>query len=169
MHDLDKKANEKATAAAAAVGDAVVAAAAAATAAAENVANKKGAIPHQQIVPRKPDPKGCELKTLADGISGRMLRCEIIEGKEACGYAPTEFEDVYQKHAALTLRLTKPYQNSGRVVVGDAHFSSVTNAVAHRKVGLHVLMNVKGNTGGFCKKELMEALEGKPVATCREG
>ena len=30
---------------------------------------------------------------------------------------------------------------------------------------MYVLMNVMGNTGGFCKKELMAALEGKPVTT----
>ena len=46
MHDLDKKANEKAAAAAAAVGDAAVAAAAAAATAAANVTDKQGAIPH---------------------------------------------------------------------------------------------------------------------------
>lgn len=40
-------------------------------------------MPHSSFVPRKPEPIGCEIKSLADGESGVLLFLEIEEGKDA--------------------------------------------------------------------------------------
>ena len=38
-------------------------------------------MPHLSFIKRKPEPLGCELKTIADGLSGVMLGLELQEGK----------------------------------------------------------------------------------------
>lgn len=109
-----------------------------------------------------PSP-GVELKDISDGITGRMLRVIIQEGKHR--NATLEFEDKYQHTTACCMRLAKPWFGSGRVIAGDSWFASVQSAVAHQDHGLHAILLVKTATAGFPKKELNEMMEGKPVGT----
>ena len=109
-----------------------------------------------------PSP-GVELKDISDGITGRMLRVIIQEGKHR--NATLEFEDKYQHTTACCMRLAKPWFGSGRVIAGDSWFASVQSAVAHQDHGLHAILLVKTATAGFPKKELNEMMEGKAVGT----
>ena len=42
---------------------------------------KHGYLPHESWVPRKPEPRGCEIKTLVDARTYVMLAGEAEEGK----------------------------------------------------------------------------------------
>ena len=68
-------------------------------------------IPFSSFIPRKPKPKGCELKTVCDAESGVLLRVEIAldfkrQRKEPLRTPP--FADEFGLTAAQCLRLTEP-------------------------------------------------------------
>ena len=90
-------------------------------------------IPHLAKINRKPKGVGTEMKCLADGIVGIMLQLEICEGKEA------EAQKMWSHlpaGTAQTLRLSDPWHGSGRIIVADSAFSSVTTTIECRKKGL---------------------------------
>ena len=62
-----------------------------------------GGIPHISFIKRKPEPLGCELKTVCDASTGLMLQVELQEGKERM--ARKRYVDEYQATTATTLRL----------------------------------------------------------------
>ena len=106
---------------------------------------------------------GAELKTVADALTGRMLRCEVAEGKHV--HDKWEFEDVYQHTAATCMRLAQPWFSSGRIFCGDSWFGSVQSAIAHAKSGVHFIGLVKTAHSGFPKKQLLSKLKDKPIGT----
>jgi hypothetical protein len=106
---------------------------------------------------------GAELKTVADALTGRMLRCEVAEGKHV--HDKWEFEDVYQHTTATCMRLAEPWFNSGRIFCGDSWFGSVQSAIAHAKNGVHFIGLVKTAHSGFPKKQLLSKLKDKPIGT----
>ena len=84
----------------------------------------KDGIPHLTKIIRKPKGVGAEVKCLAHGVVGIMLRMEICEGKDAeaekkWSYLPAG--------TAQTLRLSEFWHGSQRIIVGDSAFSSVNN------------------------------------------
>jgi hypothetical protein len=87
---------------------------------------RKRGLPHVTKIKRKPKGIGTELKNIADATSGLMLRLEIQEGKEAM--QRKEFSREYGAGTAVTLRLTRPWWDTGRAVGGDSAFSSVKTA-----------------------------------------
>lgn len=102
--------------------------------------NERG-LPHVTRIRRKPKPVGAEIKCCADGESGIMLRLEIQKGAAAMAHA--EFTDQYQANTALTLRLLKPWFNTGRLVHADSAFASKGTAVAIMCHGLQFIGLVK--------------------------
>lgn len=83
---------------------------------------------HLTYLPRKPTPLGIMMKTVVDSDSG------IILGGELCEAAGTMDDFEYQKEwgasVATTLRLMKPFSNSGRVCIADAWFGSIRTVFA---------------------------------------
>lgn len=60
----------------------------------------------------------------------------------------------YPKHTALTLRLTKNWHGTGRIVYGDSYFASVQTARGLLDRGTDFIGMVKTCSAGFCKKHL---------------
>ena len=93
-------------------------------------------LPHITKCPRKPWNLGMEFKDAMCAKSGIMLQMEICEGKEEmenkkfCGPG-------VNKGTAMVKRLTEPWHGSGRCVVADSYFASVTTAIACMMVGLY--------------------------------
>lgn len=93
-------------------------------------------IPFLSYVPRKPKPKGCEMKTVCDGESGCLLRVELaLEYKRKRGdvVVVPPYSDEFSLTAAQCLRLSEPWHKTGRVFGADAHFSSVESMEALRE------------------------------------
>ena len=108
-------------------------------------------IPHLTKIIRKPKGVGTEVKCLADGVVGIMLQLEICEGKEA--EAQKKWSHL-PAGTAQTLRLSDPWHGSGRIVVADSAFSSVTTAIECRKKGLFYSGIVKTASCEFPKDYL---------------
>jgi hypothetical protein len=116
-------------------------------------------LPHLSFVPRKPEPLGVEIKTLACFTSRILIQMEFAEGKEVM--CTKEYERAYGHTTATTLRLSTPWANTDRVIAGDSWFASFKCAVAlMQELGLYFLGVVKTNTAGFpnsaldrCSKE----------------
>lgn len=106
----------------------------------------KMGLPHYVAYDRKPE-NGCELKSMACGASGIMLRLELVMGQTSSEVQ--EFRDECSHTTALTLRLAKPWLRSGRVVCGDSYFASVQTAEALLKYGTRFIGVVKNATKGF--------------------
>ena len=113
------------------------------------------AIPHLTKIVRKPEGVGTELRDCTDGSSRVTLSLEIQEGKLAM--SGKEFSNKYSTSgAAAVLRLTKPWFNTGRLVVGDSAFASVETAIACRDHGLHFTGLVKTAHKKFPKNVLSQ-------------
>lgn len=87
----------------------------------ESMVKWKGrAMPGLMVVPRKPTPVGLEVHTLCCSLSGILVNFEIFEGKEAMEKKELVNQKtdagIINKSTALTLRCTKPYFSSVRVV-----------------------------------------------------
>lgn len=82
---------------------------------------------------------------------------EVYEGKDAM--AKKEFNDVYPKSIALTLRMLKPFFSSGRVLIADSWFGSVACALALFKHGIFAVMNVKTAHKDYPKAELLAEVD----------
>lgn len=81
-------------------------------------------LPKADLVPRKPKPIGKEVKCMADGVSGVMMRLEFQRGKTI--HRQQEYFDDYGHTIAQSVRLTKPWHGSNKVYVADAWFGGVT-------------------------------------------
>ena len=91
---------------------------------------------------RKPRPIGNEFKNLCDARSYIVLNMELYEGKEYMKSKENVKE--YGATCATTLRLTKPWKGTGRVVIGDSWFGSINTTTALMKEnGLYAIMIVK--------------------------
>ena len=110
-------------------------------------------LPHTTKIIRKPRPVGAEIKNLADGILGIMLRLEIQEGKERMCHRDWA---ALPAGTAQLLRLCEPWFESRRIVCGDSAFASVTAAVELKKRGLFFQGLVKTASKEFPKKYLTD-------------
>ncbi|OWZ00088.1 hypothetical protein PHMEG_00028803 [Phytophthora megakarya] len=80
-------------------------------------------LPHMTMIARKPEVKGTELKSFADGESGVLLGIELVE--EACRQRTNQYAREYGEGTAVILRLAEPYRGTGRTIVDDSAFASV--------------------------------------------
>ena len=83
-----------------------------------------------------------------------LIQVGMQEGKE--GNGAKEYESEYGHTTATTLRLTKPWHDTNRLVCGDSWFASKKCAVACRAKGIHFCGIVKTNHAGFPKAALEE-------------
>lgn len=81
---------------------------------------------HVTFQPRKPTQYGIELKTMVCSEGKIVLAAEMAEGKELD--AAKAYRDVLGASPATTLRLTEPYKDTARVVIGDSWFGSCNTA-----------------------------------------
>eukprot|EP00966_Prymnesium_polylepis_P066706 1548801-Prymnesium_polylepis.1 len=79
---------------------------------------------HQDYIPRKPRDTGKEIKDLADVASKMILAIEAQRGKVL--HVNQEYYEDYGHTVAQTLRLTKAWHNTGRMLAADSWFSGVT-------------------------------------------
>lgn len=102
-----------------------------------------GACPHVTYMKKKPKTHFVELKDLADVDSGVMLQLELQEGAAAMATKP--FVREYGHHVAWSLRLLSGagLLHSGRVLIADAAFGSVTAVKTLLKYGVLAMMIVK--------------------------
>ena len=78
-------------------------------------------------IKRKPKGVGCEVKTIADALSGVMINLEINEGKDIM--KEKQWQREFGAGTATTLQLCEPWYGSGRIVCGDSWFASVKTAI----------------------------------------
>ena len=115
---------------------------------------------HVTVLPRKPAGRGFKIDTTACSASNILLDAELDEGKEAMKTA--EYRDITSAHTAVTLRLTKAYAQTDRVVIGDSRFGSCNTAEYLADIhGLDYILAVKTATAGYPKKRMREALGDK--------
>ena len=81
-------------------------------------------LPSPDLVPRKPQPLGKEVKCVADGKTGIMMRLEFQRGKHDHKKQPY-FAD-YGHTIAQSVRLTEPWHGSQRRYDADSWFGGVT-------------------------------------------
>ena len=81
-------------------------------------------LPSPDLVPRKPQPVGKEVKCVADGQSGAMMRLEFQRGKVDHKKQPYFAE--YGHTVAQSIRLTEPWHNTDRRYDADSWFGGVT-------------------------------------------
>jgi hypothetical protein len=91
------------------------------------------------------------MRTLADAYSNILLNAELCDSKAR--EALKRYVALYLPHTAVTLRVLVPYHGSGREVIGDSYFASVSTAIALLGVGLFFIGNVKS-----CHKRFPKAL-----------
>lgn len=109
-------------------------------------------LPHKTKIQRKPKGVGLEIRDAACAQSGIMLRLELQEGKEAMS-AMAE-NKLHGSGTGSTIRLTKPWHGTSRVVYGDSAFASVRCARQMRAHGLHFIGIVKTSTKEYPLKWL---------------
>ncbi|OWY95099.1 hypothetical protein PHMEG_00034987, partial [Phytophthora megakarya] len=118
-------------------------------------------LPHKTKIARKPEGKGTELKSIADGESGVLLGLELVEGKDR--QRAKQYYREYGEGTAVVLRLAAPYKGSGRTIVADSAFASVKTLVqleAH--LGLYFMGMVKTATVEYPKQALTNWFETTP-------
>ena len=98
-------------------------------------------MPHKTKIAHKPEGVGAEMKALACGETGIILKLYMMEGREA--NRRKDFSQEYGEGTAVTLRLTKEYYGTGRVVHADSAFSSVKTLLALRERGLFFMGMIK--------------------------
>eukprot|EP00731_Ephydatia_muelleri_P003545 Em0001g3545a len=108
-------------------------------------------IPHRTKIIRKPKGVGTEIKCVADGL---VVCIEICEGKEA--ESKKKWSHL-PAGTAQTLRLSEPWHGTGRIIVADSAFSSVTTAIELKKCGLLFTGVVKTASREFPKEYLNDA------------
>ena len=86
-------------------------------------------LPDITRIARKPEGVGCEMKALCDGSTKCMLAVEIQEGKEVMAQKECQAEPC--AGCAITLRLTKKYFGSRRVIIVDSAFASVKSLMVY--------------------------------------
>ncbi len=109
--------------------------------------------------PRKPTEYGIEMKTAACAESSLCLHAELTEGKVRD--AEKEYRDQVGQSTAVTLRLTKLWAGSGRVVIADSFYGSCQTAEwLMDELGLYCILAVKTGHRGFPKQRLIQQVQG---------
>ena len=99
--------------------------------------------PHVTKIARKPEGIGIELKALACGESGVILKLEVMEGKDEMH---KKLIDTYNAGTSCLLRLTDSdnIRSSYRTLIADSGFGSVEAVTALMlERGLYVMAAVK--------------------------
>lgn len=115
------------------------------------------AIPFSSYVPRKPAPRGAELKCVCDGESGVMMRVELaLKYKRKRGVPPVQppYTDEYTSTAAVCLRLAEPWLNTNRCFAADAHFIGMDSVEALRENGIFGFGDLKTISSRFPVEQL---------------
>ena len=81
-------------------------------------------MPHKTKIVHKPEGVGAEMKSLCCGVTGILLKLDIMEGKDHQATKPYHSE--YGEGTVVTLRLTEEYFGSARVVHADSAFCKDT-------------------------------------------
>ena len=97
-------------------------------------------MPHKTKIVQKAGV-GAELKAMACGLTGILLKLDIMEGKEANHLKP--FSAEYGESTAVVLRLCSSLFGTGRNVHADSAFSSVKTLIALGERGLYFQRMVK--------------------------
>lgn len=117
-------------------------------------------MPAVMKIKRKPKGVGCEIKTICDSTSRIMIGMEINEGKEEM--KSKKWQKEFGAGTATTLRLTKPWHGTGRIVIGDSWFGSLKTSFELRKRGLFFLGMVKTAYRNYpIKQSVLRCPEGK--------
>ena len=103
-------------------------------------------------MPRKPEPLGVELKSVADTISGMIIHIEVCKGKLNNGLLKWHSE--YGHTTSCVLRCTEAWHGSERVIIGDSWFAGLKTAKACIAHGIHLIGDVKTNHSEFPKAVL---------------
>ena len=98
-------------------------------------------MPHKTKIVRKPEGVGAELKSMACGSTGILLKLDIMEGKDA--NRRKSFSAEFGEGTAVVLRLCSSLFGSGRIVHADSAFSSVKTLLALEQKGLYFQGMVK--------------------------
>lgn len=116
-------------------------------------------MPNVVKIPRKPHSIGQEYKTLADSETYCILRLDPVGDKTV-----RRFETQgTPKTIATVLRLTEPWFNSARTIIGDSLFGSPAMARRLLEEGLFSIMQVKKRLywpRGMPQDDLVAALGG---------
>ena len=104
-------------------------------------------MPHITCIPRKPRPRGMEIKALYDVESGVSLRLEISEGKSS--NKAKQYADKYPHHVALVLRLVNDFFRTWRCLHGDSAFASYQLCAALLLYGIYFGGIVKQATKSY--------------------
>jgi len=108
-------------------------------------------LPHQTKIVRKPEGVGAEFKSVACAQTGNILKLDLMEGQER--NAVKEFNNL-GAGTGTTMRLTRPWHGTNRVLVGDSWFASLLTAFELWRVGLFFMGIVKTASRFFPKKFL---------------
>ena len=98
-------------------------------------------MPHKTKIVRKSEGVGAELKAMACGSTGILLKLDIMEGKGANHLKP--FSAEFGESTAVVLRLCSSLFGTGRIVHADSAFSSVKTLLALEERGLYFQGMVK--------------------------
>ena len=98
-------------------------------------------MPHTTKIAHKPEGVGTEMKALACGETGIILKLDVMKGREA--NQRKDFSQEYGEGTAVTIRFKKEYYGTGRVVHADSAFSSVKALLALRERGLFFMGMIK--------------------------
>ena len=131
--------------------------------------NKAGAIggngmPGWQFVGRKPTNKGREMFTTACCETGIIIFTELHEGAARMGQK--EFVTEWGKNPAKAMRCVKPWFGTGRLVVIDSGFASLSCARGMAENGLFIVGNVKTASAGFPKAWLLSQVHERGQRAC---
>ncbi|KUF99681.1 hypothetical protein AM588_10008680 [Phytophthora nicotianae] len=112
-------------------------------------------LPHKTKIARKPEGKGTEIKSIADGQSGVLLGLELVEG--AVRQREKLYAREYGEGTSVVLRLSEHYRGTGRTIVADSAFASVKTLVQlENRLGLFFMGMVKTASVEYPKKHLLE-------------
>ena len=99
-------------------------------------------MPGFMVVGRKPWPKGREYHTIVCNETNVLCNAELYEG--AINMKNKEYTDKYMSTAALTLRMSKPWHNQGKVICYDSGFGGIEMVKANLDAGVYVVCQCKG-------------------------
>ncbi|KAG1702609.1 hypothetical protein DVH05_009558 [Phytophthora capsici] len=122
-------------------------------------------LPHMTKIARKPEGKGTELKAIADGDSGVLLRLKVVEG--TVRQRQKQYCSQFGEGTSIVLRLAEPYKGTGRTIVADSAFASVKTLVQVEKLlGLFFMGNFKTATVKYPKAHMQEWICGYARVDC---
>eukprot|EP00984_Skeletonema_dohrnii_P004183 scaffold1462_cov164-Skeletonema_dohrnii-CCMP3373.AAC.1 len=115
-------------------------------------------LPHYVAMERKPE-NGCEIQNAACVDSSIMIQLKIVKGKEDEDRLESSRNDEEERSelnhgTKVVLDLTKPWNTSGREIIADSAFASVSTAMEVRKKNNNFTGCVKTATKEFPMKEL---------------